>query len=565
MLHLLPCLVAAFKQLGWHCELVIKTPEEFKSEYIKICKSSWAERQKYARKQAEGGGKPVDGFIAKAFNETEMIQLDPESKIVWGWTLAPPGISETYDQHLFKVTASDFAHCHRVAGCQHPGVLGTRIAADQNNCIVDICHARCLSNESKDTWVLLNNGTKMAIPGYESFVDKFDVPTVDISDASKGGDAAHGYQLGGVTHFLDFKHRSEALGRGPHGAKCAKLYAKAYHATTASDLDHAIDAINDDAQAKQRIFGQGWSAENQFPLRAELGRLKTSSCVESANHRDMPFRSCHFAFSLLQAARSIQEHHERRSKEAHGWEQPFPPKVARLIREEEMAAAHIQERHVTFTYANGKVVGATVKDATFGDAHVVFDRLKHRNPGMACDCSFGTEKGIPCRHAYVATKKNGQYLYNLTDRKYTTRAWKDVYCTEEADGTLVVESLRIPNMHDVKRHIDLKDTKLCMPPAYRPRAGRPSVKRKERTKKAQGNGKEKKGHYCHCCFRFVTDHTKRNCPERDALELVDNLEPMLAEKSDKAPAENGDAPLPEDMAWQANASVPDEFRDYAPS
>ncbi|EGB02282.1 hypothetical protein AURANDRAFT_69026 [Aureococcus anophagefferens] len=205
-----------------------------------------------------------------------MIQLDPESKIVWGWTLAPPGISETYDQHLFKVTASDFAHCHRVAGCQHPGVLGTRIAADQNNCIVDICHARCLSNESKDTWVLLNNGTKMAIPGYESFVDKFDVPTVDISDASKGGDAAHGYQLGGVTHFLDFKHRSEALGRGPHGAKCAKLYAKAYHATTTSDLEHAIDAINDDAQAKQRIFGQGWSAENQFPLRAELGRLKTS-------------------------------------------------------------------------------------------------------------------------------------------------------------------------------------------------------------------------------------------------------------------------------------------------
>lgn len=230
-----------------------------------------------------------------------------------------------------------------------------------------------------------------------------------------------------------------------------------------------------------------------------------------------------------------------------------------------MAAAHIQERHVTFTYANGKVVGATVKDATFGDAHVVFDRLKHRNPGMACDCSFGTEKGIPCRHAYVATKKNGQYLYNLTDRKYTTRAWKDVYCTKEADGTLVVESLRIPNMHDVKRHIDLKDTKLCMPPAYRPRAGRPSVKRKERTKKAQGNGKEKKGHYCHCCFRFVTDHTKKNCPERDALELVDNLEPMLAEKSDKAPAENGDAPLPEDIAWQANESVPDEFRNYAPS
>ena len=49
------------------------------------------------------------------------------------------------------------------------------------------------------------------------------------------------------------------------------------------------------------------------------------------------------------------------------------------------------------------------------------------------------------------------------------------------------------------------------------------------------------------------------------LELVDNLEPMLAEKSDKAPAENGDAPLPEDMAWQADESVPDEFRNYAPS
>ncbi|EGB04300.1 hypothetical protein AURANDRAFT_67346 [Aureococcus anophagefferens] len=109
-------------------------------------------------------------------------------------------------------------------------------------------------------------------------------PTVDISDASKGGDAAHRYQLGGVTHFLDFKHRSEALGRGAHGAKCAKLYAKAYYATTEDDLERAIDAINDDTFAKQRIFENGWSAENQFPLRVELGRLKTSSCVESANH-----------------------------------------------------------------------------------------------------------------------------------------------------------------------------------------------------------------------------------------------------------------------------------------
>lgn len=501
--------------------------------------------------------------MEEPFNETEMIQLDPESKIIWGWTLAPPGISETYDRHLFKVTASDFAHCHRVAGCQHPGVLGTRIAADANNCIVDLVHARCLSNENTDTWVLLNNGTKLAIPGYESFVDKFDAPTVDISDASKGGDAAHRYQLGGVTHFLDFKHRSEALGRGAHGAKCAKLYANAYHATTEDDLERAIDAINDDTFAKQRIFENGWSAENQFPLRVELGRLKTSSCVESANHRDMPFRACHFAYSLFQAARSMQEHHERRSKEAHDCKQPFPPKVAALIREEELAAAHIEERHVTLTRdGDGKVVGATVKDTKDGDAHVIFDRLKHRNPGMACDCSFGTKKGVPCRHAFVATKKNGKYLYNLTDRKYTTRAWKDVYCTAEADGTLVVESLRIPNMHDVKRHIDLKDTKLCMPPAYRPRAGRPSVKRKERAKKAQGNGKEKKGHYCHCCFRFVTDHTKKNCPERDALELVDNLEPMLAEKSDKAPAENGDAPLTEDIAWQPNESVPDDFRNY---
>ena len=44
---------------------------------------------------------------------------------------------------------------------------------------------------------------------------------------------------------------------------------------------------------------------------------------------------------------------------------------------------------------------------------------------MACDCSFGTQKGVPCRHAYVAAQKNGQYLWNLTDRKYTTRAWKD--------------------------------------------------------------------------------------------------------------------------------------------
>ena len=32
--------------------------------------------------------------------------------------------------------------------CQHPGVLGTRIAADANNCIVDLVHARCLSNEA---------------------------------------------------------------------------------------------------------------------------------------------------------------------------------------------------------------------------------------------------------------------------------------------------------------------------------------------------------------------------------------------------------------------------------
>jgi len=151
VLKRLPAMAAAFREMGWHCEIIIEGAETMRKIILEQAE------QQHKNDQKEKGTK--EPFDASIFEGT----FPPDKKYVTQVSLAPPWIEAAYPE-LAPVSMSDFAHCEQTKDSMFPGCQASRVAQDSNLGVVDVMHLRLCGNEDEQGWTRLNEATNSVLP-----------------------------------------------------------------------------------------------------------------------------------------------------------------------------------------------------------------------------------------------------------------------------------------------------------------------------------------------------------------------------------------------------------------
>ena len=100
VLKRLPAMAAAFREMGWHCEIIIEGSETMRKIILEQ-----AEQQHKNDQKEKGTKEPFDASIFEGM-------FPPDKKYVTQVSLAPPWIEAAYPE-LSPVSMSDFAHCEQ--------------------------------------------------------------------------------------------------------------------------------------------------------------------------------------------------------------------------------------------------------------------------------------------------------------------------------------------------------------------------------------------------------------------------------------------------------------------
>ena len=99
VLKRLPAMAAAFREMGWHCQIIIEGSETMHKIILEQ-----AEQQHKNDQKEKGTKEPFDASIFEP--------LPPDKKYVTQVSLAAPWIEAAYPE-LAPVSMSDFAHCEQ--------------------------------------------------------------------------------------------------------------------------------------------------------------------------------------------------------------------------------------------------------------------------------------------------------------------------------------------------------------------------------------------------------------------------------------------------------------------
>mmetsp|Transcript_11271 Transcript_11271/g.34020 ORF Transcript_11271/g.34020 Transcript_11271/m.34020 type:complete len:207 (+) Transcript_11271:867-1487(+) len=100
VLKRLPAMAAAFRETGWHCEIIIEGSDTMRKIILEQ-----AEQQHKNDQKEKGTKEPFDASIFEGM-------FPPDKKYVTQVSLAPPWIEAAYPE-LSPVSMSDFAHCEQ--------------------------------------------------------------------------------------------------------------------------------------------------------------------------------------------------------------------------------------------------------------------------------------------------------------------------------------------------------------------------------------------------------------------------------------------------------------------
>ena len=100
VLKRLPAMAAAYREMGWHCEIIIEGSETMRKIILEQ-----AEQQHKNDQKEKGTKEPFDASIFEGM-------FPPDKKYVTQVSLAPP-CTEAACPELSPVSKSDFAHCEQ--------------------------------------------------------------------------------------------------------------------------------------------------------------------------------------------------------------------------------------------------------------------------------------------------------------------------------------------------------------------------------------------------------------------------------------------------------------------
>ena len=112
---------------------------------------------------------------------------------------------------------------------------------------------------------------------------------------------------------------------------------------------------------------------------------------------------------------------------------------------------------------------AQVNDSSSNKWHTVdMQKLKYRNPSLACDCGYGFKDSVPCCHSWLVSRKLGLDMQTLLHSALAWDTWYSQYHNDE--GSI---PMPVPVESDILRHKHRANPNLRLPFVQKAKKGRP--------------------------------------------------------------------------------------------
>jgi len=348
----------------------------------------------------------------------------------------------------------------------------------------------------------LNEATNSVLPDYD------DEEQTDIMDGDKGGWAANAHSS--VKAFVDYYHRLENVKKNC-GHAGGTLYTRAFHADRQITLDGIKDEMSD--IRNMDAYMATYADDEQYPVcRLELGLRKFGSCVEAINSANKPARKVDMAHWLETMANIIVKRANSRKQEADNWPSPYPPRIQKLMLEQQALGALIPA--LNCIGSDTKTVCRVTDEV--GHHQVTVALLKESNPGVACSSKCGVPAGVPCRHCWAAMKALSLRMVDYLASHNTTAGWRKQYAEVKSAPEV------LPSTADYERFKHLVDQSLALPPMSKRPQGRPrkgvrfpSFAEQAKTSNGKPPKKRRKAPTCRICY--TVGCAANRCKNLDAI------------------------------------------------
>ena len=228
-----------------------------------------------------------DDIKLTAEEQRQYDSTDIQQKIVYGWMMAPLGLTTHIFGKLRSVYSTDACHAKTSLG----GTFFMMCAEDSNDNIVTLGVAFFYDNESSSTWRRFLSFMRDVYPGLDSARSLF------IADGDKGFKEVFksifpvSFRLFCLQHMLNPDKKVTA--------KDKSLYNEAAASANQDQIIHLYNKISESQRGKWEKAGI--AINEMFPgLIPDISWGKTtSSCIESLNGAYGPIRYLHSADALV--------------------------------------------------------------------------------------------------------------------------------------------------------------------------------------------------------------------------------------------------------------------------